>query len=217
MDPNVIEAIASLLWPVLILVILLLFSGTIRNLLKSGRKFSVKVAGNELTFEEATEQQRILLSDIQTQIANLETRVERLSTQSETDEKAMEVPVEKEPTVRSILWVDDNPRNNSYIVAHLEDLGIDVTISLSTNDALAKLEHRKYDRIISDMGRPEGNKAGINLTKRIRADDKEIPIIIFCGGRAARNLREDALKAGANEITSSTTQLLRALDLKRDW
>jgi hypothetical protein len=55
------------------------------------------------------------------------------------------------------------------------------------------------------MGRPEGEKAGIDLIRRIRARSPNTPVYIFCGIWAANNLRDEALKAGAIEITSSGT------------
>ena len=158
MDPKLIEAFASLLWPVLILIFFFAFRGTIKNLLKSGRKFSVKVAGNELTFEEATEQQRALLSDFQTQITNLKSKLESMSSVSISSVKpTMENDSDVEP-VRTILWVDDNPKNNSYLIAYLEDKGVEVTTSLSSKDAFKLIEGKRYDRIISDMGRSEGHE-----------------------------------------------------------
>jgi PleD family two-component response regulator len=56
------------------------------------------------------------------------------------------------PRVNSILWVDDNPKNNSFLVERLSKLGIQVTQVLSTAEAISLLSSMSFDRIISDMG-----------------------------------------------------------------
>ncbi|WP_259694629.1 hypothetical protein [Proteus mirabilis] len=43
---------------------------------------------------------------------------------------------------------------------------IDVDTSLSTSDAIEKIKSNNFDVIISDMGRPEDDRAGITLTKK---------------------------------------------------
>lgn len=206
---KLLSALASLAWPLLFAVLLYHLFGPIRTLVESarGRKFTIKVAGNELTMEEASEQQRAIVSDLQTKLAELEKRigsgiVPLLGTISP-------------PTTSSkrLLWVDDNPKNNSYLVASLEERGVRVDIALSTDEALAKFKTTQYDIVVSDMGRPEGNKAGLDLTTKLKEFRPNVPVFIFCGASAARNLRDEALKVGVTEITSSATTLLSVLPL----
>jgi hypothetical protein len=56
---NIIQAVASIAWPLIVLFVLIRFGNAIKSVLESakGRKFSLKVAGNELTMEEISEQQ----------------------------------------------------------------------------------------------------------------------------------------------------------------
>lgn len=215
---KLISALASLFWPTSFIIIILKFGGTIRTIIESAksRKFSIKVAGNELSMEEVSEQQRVLISDLQKQIVSIEERISTLRPKSSaSDAKRAEA---QRNEVRSILWVDDNPRNNSFLIEDLNTRDIQVVTSLSTSDALAKLSQRPYDRIISDMGRKEASgynqMAGIDLIKEVRKTDKKVPILIYCSTRAARGFRDQALLAGATEITSSPSVLLKALNLK---
>jgi CheY-like chemotaxis protein len=214
---EILKAIGALAWPVILAVVLWKFYGPLKSVIESarGRRFTVKVAGNELTVEEANEQQRHLLSDLQTKLAGLEKRIE---TTLVPGGLALIGPKDVQPSatrpVRSILWVDDNPKNNSYIISTLTDLRVAVTTALSTREALRLFEPGRFARIVTDMGRPEGDKAGIDLVKLIRTQDPNIPIIIYCGGWAAANLKEEALKAGASGITSSATTLLRLLNVE---
>jgi CheY-like chemotaxis protein len=84
----------------------------------------------------------------------------------------------------SILWVDDRPRNNIFERQILEALGIKITISESTEDALNKFREFKYDVIISDMGRPPDFQAGYTLLEALKKLGEYPPFIIYAGGRS---------------------------------
>jgi len=206
---HVLSALASLAWPALFAVMLFRFADPLRKLLESarGRKFTIKVAGNELTMEEASEQQRLIVSDIQLKLAELEKRL----TQSVTE--PLNLAATPARSGKRILWVDDRPKNNSFLVASLEERGAKIDIALSTEEGMEKFKATQYDIVISDMGRPESEKAGIELVKKIRALNSDIPFFVFCGAWAARNLKDESLKAGVTAITSSGTTLLSVLPL----
>ncbi len=119
--------------------------------------------------------------------------------------------------VKSILWVDDNPKNNSYFVEQLSELGVKVDTATSTADAARLFESRKYDCVISDMGRQErlifNGSAGLDFLKIVRAKDKSIPFILFSSQRAIETYGQQALNLGATAMTSSTTKLFGVLNL----
>jgi len=204
---KLISALAALAWPLVFAVLLVKLFEPIRALVESarGRKFTIKVAGNELTMEEASEQQRVLLTDVQNKLAQLE--------RGFAPEEVRPVLLEQKPSSKRILWVDDRPKNNSFLVASLEDRGVHVDTALSTTEGLEALKNSRYDAVISDMGRPEGKKAGIDLAKKMKTVAPGVPIFIYCGKWGATNLREEALTAGVTQITSSGSTLMAALPL----
>jgi CheY-like chemotaxis protein len=206
---KLVSALASLAWPVVLAALLFKLHVPIRTLLESAlkRKFTIKVAGNELTMEEASEQQRAIVSDLQNKLAELE---KRLNLGPAPVEAQMATPP---ASGKRILWVDDKPRNNSYLVATLEERGVRVDTALSTLEGVAQFKKMAYDIVVSDMGRPESEKAGIDLTRKIKLVSPQTPVYIFCGTWAARTLRAEALAAGVAEITSSGSTLLSALPL----
>jgi len=211
MEPlaKVLSALASLAWPAIFAVVIFIFFEPLKKLIESarGRKFTIKVAGNELTMEEASEIQRQTLTDIQSKLAELE---KQLSTSAPRTFLLESTPSRSS---KRILWVDDRPKNNSYLVASLEERGAKVDVAVNTEEGIEKFKALPYDIVLSDMGRPESDKAGIDLVKRIRQLNPRVPFFIFCDGWAARNLREEALAAGVTEITSSGTTLLSQLPL----
>jgi CheY-like chemotaxis protein len=204
---KLITALAALAWPLVFAVLLLKLFEPIRALVESARarKFTIKVAGNELTMEEASEQQRVLLTDLQNKLAQFERGL--------APQEARPALLEQKPSGKRILWVDDRPKNNSFLVASLEDRGVHVDTALSTEAGLEALKNGRYDAVISDMGRPEGEKAGIDLARKMKTVAPGVPIFIYCGKWGATHLREEALAAGVTQITSSGSSLMAALPL----
>ena len=230
------SALASLAWPVVFAVLLFKLYGPIRKLVESasGRKFTLKVAGNELSMEEASEQQRKSIDDLQFKLAELERLLAgapaaslqpaphlppvgrgapAASGAARSPAPLPQVAAAPAASTQRILWVDDHPKNNSFLIASLEERGVRVDQALSTDAALARLGQQSYDIVISDMQRPEGAKAGIDLARQVQARALPVPVYIVCGPGAARGLREEALAAGVAEITASGTSLLSALPL----
>lgn len=220
---DLLRALATLAWPTIVIILLFLFRRNIRELIESAksRRFTVRVAGNELTMEEINEQQLSLISDLQSQVVDLQQHIRALSTGgrvpdgSETGRTA----AERLQEVNRILWVDDSPKENAYLIQSFQEQGIDVVTALSTEEALRKYSRgsRGFDSVITDMGRFESGKfnpfAGIELTRRIRPADPEIPIVLFTNPRNAREKREQALAAGVTEVTASATELLKMVQV----
>lgn len=207
---KLIASCASLLWPVVFAVLLYKLFGPIRALVESarGRKFSIKVAGNELSMEEASEQQRVVLSDLQSKLAELEKRLAARGPEAMAPRASLPLRSNKR-----ILWVDDKPKHNSYLISTLKDRGVTVDTSQDSADALQRLQGSGYDIVISDMARPEGDQAGISLIRAMRGLGLKVPVYLFCSSWAAENLRDQALDAGAAGITASGTTLLSMLPL----
>jgi CheY-like chemotaxis protein len=177
----------------------------------------VVVAGTELTIQEVSEQVRISIGDLQTQIVEMQRKMKEAEPRGSFDLAAATSVYQETPKVHSVLWVDDFPRNNSLIIEYLNKLGIEVVTAATTAEGLAKLRSKKFDRVISDMGRVEKGinvpAAGINLVREVQKAYPEIPVVIYCSVKAANQYRTEALAAGATQITPSQTELLEALKL----
>ena len=106
----------------------------------------------------------------------------------------------------SVLWVDDNPTNNTYEQQALEILGIQFTIAISTTEALNLLSHNTYDVIISDMGRPPDKHAGYTLLKEIKDRQINTPFIIYAGSKSQEHIIE-ARNRGALGTTNNPQEL----------
>ena len=116
-----------------------------------------------------------------------------------------------------ILWVDDYPSNNQIVISMFERKNIRFDIAIDTAQGLSRISENYYDLIITDMGRREGEDAGLVLIKEInKLNIKNIPpIVVFSSGRAIANYGRAALDLGAvatlngiGEIVSFISQTL---------
>ncbi len=78
-----------------------------------------------------------------------------------------------------IMVVDDEPDIRESLSRHFRFLGYEVVTAEHGKAALAELEERKTDIVISDIMMPEMD--GIALLKRIRADYPMAHIIMMTG------------------------------------
>jgi len=216
---EILQGAAALLWPliaiILIVILIALFRPNIAAIIKSAetRKVTLKIGNQELTLEEADKQQRNLIADIQSQVVELRRNIEGITgTIPALPESAK---AERSAQRVAILWVDDNPKNNGYLVQQFLDMGLTVDLALSTSDGLKRFDEGQYEVVISDMGRREEGSykgtAGLSLLKEIRAINPDVPFIIFSTSTVVREYRSKAIAAGATSITSSPTELFGIL------
>lgn len=203
--------IEVLAWPLIAIVVIWRFGPSIAKLFDSAltRSFTLKVGGQELTLGEVTDQHRTLIADLQAQVVALREAVERAGV-SLPSATAAEEPAEP-PAGRSVLWVDDEPKNNSYFVEQLRGQGVEVDIELGNAGALRRLGRRTYTAIVSDMGRREDGRfqptAGLSLLEDVRRIAPNTPFILFTSARNVFLHTDEVHAHAAADITSSATEL----------
>lgn len=77
-----------------------------------------------------------------------------------------------------VLWVDDNPDYNRFLIDILQESGMTVDIARSTEDALRLLARRSYDLVLSDIARGDDEQAGIRMLDDFRERDIRLPVIV---------------------------------------
>lgn len=174
---KIIEQLPKLSWQVLIVVITILFLPNLKEVLGKVNKFKGYGVEIELksTFELYNknpvdkETFKYIGARQQEQIIN---RIKFLQ------------PILSAKTYK-ILWDDDHPINNIYVVKILEQIGFKIETA-STSDAglellSATLEDttlQRYDLIITDYSRDNpSDKNGLKLAENAKEIDYSIPII----------------------------------------
>jgi PleD family two-component response regulator len=83
-------------------------------------------------------------SPLESQVAKVSCSLVSLSSSVRVSSSAIRAIAFQTLFNKRILWVDDRPENNLYPRRALEALGIQVTTSTSTQDALEKLRIRSH-------------------------------------------------------------------------
>jgi CheY-like chemotaxis protein len=219
---RIIEAVGSLLWPLLVAVVLIRviphIPGVVADLRKAmrTRAFTVRIGGVELSIEDAAEQLRRQVTDLQTQLAaQLAQRGDAGPPAAPGGAGAGTGPAADQGRA-TILWVDDNPEGNALELAKLRDDGLEVLLARSTAEAMDVLSLRRGVRaIVTDMGRAEDGEfrshAGLALLRQLHEAEQDQPVLVYTSARRVELDRQDALDAGATVVTASPTQLFAAL------
>lgn len=212
---SLIQALAVAAWPLIVFYVIWTYRKQVAEVIESAknRRFTIKVGGQELSMEEANQQQQKLIEDLQQQLNELKKQTEGSAI---APANILNKESARGPETNSILWVDDNPRNNSYFIDFLQKRGYRVDLASGTNDALRMAAQSPYRLILSDMGRDEGGsynrEAGLDLLAGLKQQAAEVPFVIFCSQQAAQRYRDRARELGARAITSSGTELRAILD-----
>jgi CheY-like chemotaxis protein len=208
--PELLEALSKLAWPVLVAFIIWKLYPGIREIIDS-RGFKVKVGDIEVTVQQASDQLRNQLEDLQRVVA----QQQRPSDFSKVeDAPATEVGI---GGVYRILWVDDNPPNNAFEIAKLKSDGFEIIQAKSTSEALGKLQggDLSVDAIISDMGRQESGSydpdAGVKFIEQARSAGITKPIFIYTTARHAARTRGRVAEVGGNGTTKSALELFEMI------
>ncbi|HET9290170.1 MAG TPA: hypothetical protein VF468_18675 [Actinomycetota bacterium] len=226
---RIIEAVGSLLWPLLVAVVLIRviphIPGVVADLRKAmrTRAFTVRIGGVELSIEDAAEQLRRQVTDLQTQLAaQLAQRDDAGPPAAPGAPPAAPAGAEAgaggsaDQGRATILWVDDNPEGNALELAKLRDDGLEVLMARSTAEAMDVLSLRRGVRaIVTDMGRAEDGEfrshAGLALLRQLHEAEQDQPVLVYTSARRVELDRQDALDAGATAVTASPTELFAAL------
>lgn len=209
----IVTLVQALSWPLLVLFILIYFGKPLKKFLSDVGEFTFKAGASGL---EATAKRQ------QIEAAALLGAAAAKPAESTGEQKTPDVDNAREiadvvsrnvqpQRIRrlaeaSVLWVDDIPSNNLYERRSLETLGLHFTISKSTDDALEKLRLKKYDVIISDMGRPPDRRAGYTLLKAIRDVGDTSPFIIYSSSNLPEH-KVEARRQGAFGSTNNPQEL----------
>jgi CheY-like chemotaxis protein len=212
-----IRALSSLLWPLIAAVVLWQLLPYLKKVI-SQRGFTVKVGQFEITVQQAADQLKEQVSDLQRQLAELGQRTPGAAPgEEQTLAPAPAPPAPQRAGIGSarILWVDDRPDGNAFEITQLTDQGIRVDLARTTNEGLALIDRNPpYTAIITDLGRTEDGTyketAGIELTRAARAAGTAAPILIYSTINQTHRWDREIRDAGA-VATASTVQLMRFL------
>lgn len=215
------EMTKALIWPLVLVGILRAFSAPLIDLLNNAKTGKFKAGDLEIEFERiavasaalgAAEVQRNKSVEV-TNTEGVVVATEPLSQRvigniATTMNKASQQSSKGSFGNKNVLWVDDKPRNNLYEQQALEAFGVKIYSSVSTEDALNQLNTKKYDLIISDLGRPGDPQAGYTLLNKKNNIGNQTPYILYTAKSNPQHKREST-NLGAFGLTNNPTELVQ--------
>ncbi|MEG4288546.1 response regulator [Microcoleus sp. C2C3] len=208
------KLLSVLIWPGVILFILIRFGQDLREFFSSLGELSLKGAGFEASLKR--KQAEVVAALSAAAAAAAASKPNEDKTRESVAKEAMiaaDVVAEvvtpralRRASRSTVLWVDDNPNNNSYQRQALEAIGVSFVLAKSTDEALKKISKQRFDAIISDMGRPPDSRAGYTLLDKLRSSGDQTPFIIYAGSRNPEHVAESR-RHGAMGCTNNANEL----------
>ncbi|MBE7414523.1 MAG: response regulator [Deltaproteobacteria bacterium] len=116
---------------------------------------------------------------------------------------------------KTILWVDDNPANNTYEVNLLHRLGARIKQVTTTEEALAARSKEYFNLIISDIKRVEkgvaNQTAGYELLAKNEMIEPYIPVILYTSNIARVDTILSAPSSGLADNSRDLVNLVLSL------
>lgn len=118
--------------------------------------------------------------------------------------------------LRHVLWVDDQPANNSYELEALRTTA-KVTVVADTARAMRSLQVEDIDAVISDIGRTEAGQhvedAGLRLLRAVNNLHlgHTVPVFFYASSAAVQQHGATLEAEGAMTVTASHRELFAAL------
>src|SRR5262245_749945 len=102
-----------------------------------------------------------------------------------------------------VLWIDDNPANNTWERRLFETLGMICVTVETTKSALRCLGAETFDLLISDIARLDVTRTGLDDLPLLRTTAPHVPVLFYVG-----TLSTSVPPEGAHGITNDPNELL---------
>lgn len=106
-----------------------------------------------------------------------------------------------------VLWVDDDPAQIEWERAFLRETGTRTVWVSTTDQALDLLSGNTFGVVVTDMGRPESDRAGYDLLDAMRRSGDETPLLVYSTSREPKHIAE-VLEHGGQGCTNDPFEIV---------
>jgi CheY-like chemotaxis protein len=208
MDSKMIEAVASLAWPILAFAFAVVAYGPLSRIVGNiaSRGGTIKIGQVELSSQEVNDQQQGILVDIQNRLIKLEEITQNSTTQGSDD-----FSLEGNESAKKILWVDNKPENNAIVKSLIEQHGHSIILEKWISEANLRVKIEKFDLIVTGIIFGLSASRGRDFVFELRKK-KEIntPVVIFDANISIDEYdKKWAAEYNVSLITNSPIELLK--------
>jgi CheY-like chemotaxis protein len=157
---DLISAIAALLWPLLVIVVLLVFGRQLLSKLRNSDDVTLEFGGQKLNFKQATDQQSDMITDLQREVASLKRRLDHAAsvpggTTSQSEPPGYALPDPDAETAEESEGALREPVDTSWMLEEQER-----RISTPTGPMLRSIlwvdDHPENNAVLADSWRRDG-------------------------------------------------------------
>lgn len=131
-----------------------------------------------------------------------------LSAQRQAQALNLYVAAKKE--LKQVLWVDDRREMIEVERKTFEAAGVAIVWVPNTNRALEILGGNSFGVVITDMARPDSDRAGLLLLEAMRRGGDQTPLIVYSSSRRPDHVAQ-VLKQGGQGATNDPTELFELI------
>ena len=165
---DLISAIAALLWPLLVIVVLLVFGRQLLSKLRNSDDVTLEIGGQKLNFKQATDQQSDMITDLQREVASLKRRLDyaasvpggTTSPPGERTPPGYALPNSEAETAEEFEGAEQEPGDTSWMLEEQRR-----RISVPTGPALRSIlwvdDHPENNAVLADSWRRDGARVEI--------------------------------------------------------
>ncbi|MCZ2804885.1 hypothetical protein O2W18_07230 [Modestobacter sp. VKM Ac-2983] len=193
----------ALAWPVVVLILVLVFRRSLIGLLNRDKVKATLPGGVSLVARDPSAATDAVVDASASKGMHIDKALARREVEAATEDL---VGLRRSPR---LLWVDDHPSDNRHEIAAFEALGLTVDLATSTTDAVTRLALQgPFDAVISNLGRSPDPRAGYTLLDSLRQAGDVTPYAIYAGSTEPDDF-DDAVRHGAVGSASDPTELIR--------
>ncbi len=119
------------------------------------------------------------------------------------------------PPAKKILWIDDNPFNNTSLVEYFKKADYKVDVVSDNKTALDFIEKNNYEIIITDISRNDKKESGLDLLKNLAAGKNKDKVIIYTSPLSEKKYGKQVKAMGYNKIFTKAADLINATDKRQ--
>lgn len=200
---DVADLVGALAWPVVVLVLVLMFRRSLIGLLNRDKVKATLPGGLSFVARDPGAATDAVVDAS----ASKGMHVDKALTQQEVEATTEDmVGLRRSPR---LLWVDDRPSDDRHEIEAFESLGFTVDLTTSTADAIARLALQgPFDVVVSNMERPLDPSAGYTLLDSLRQAGDVTPYVVYADSPEPEHF-DDAVRHGAVGSASDPTELVR--------
>lgn len=188
---RLVQIVKVLVWPVVLLLILLIFKGT-----SVPKELQLDAKGIKISFYLLQAAERGGPANKPPEAPPNTVEIQ------DAAKRASGLSLEG----AKVLWVDDNPQNQEYERSALAALGIQFVLARSTSEALPILKSQTFRLVITDFKRVDDDRGGMTLLEEVKKLQSPPPLIIYSGS-ASPEYEAEAKKRGAFGETNQPQRL----------